>query len=258
MSLQARGLRKVFGRGASAVVALDGVDLDLASGEVRCVVGTSGSGKSTLLRCLLGLETPDEGEVCWQGTALAGMKRQQRLAFRRAVQPVMQDPASSLAPRMRVETQLAEPLRIQQFCPPERYDEHIDRALSRVGLDRALRNRLPHQLSGGQQQRVAIARALIIEPAVLLVDEPTSALDAVVAMRIAHLLRRLVDELGVALLAVTHDPTLPHHLDAVVDRMSQGRLVGRITAQHWLDDARQRWAAVRADGLPTGSADSAE
>jgi ABC-type glutathione transport system ATPase component len=232
---------------------VDGVDLDLEAGQVRCVVGSSGSGKSTLLRCLLGLELPDQGEVVWEGTALATMNRSQRLAFRRAVQPVMQDPASSLAPRMRVETQLAEPLRIQRFCAPDRYDEHIARALSMVGLDAGLRRRFPHQLSGGQQQRVAIARAVIVQPAVLLVDEPTSALDAVVAMRVAHLLRQLVDELGLALLAVTHDPTLPYHLGAEVDRMAQGRLVDRISADAWLAEARQRWRSVRnADGSEHG------
>ncbi len=246
MTLQARGLRRWFGDPAHPVRALDGVDLELKPGEVRCIVGTSGSGKSTLMRCLLGLERPDEGEVRWDDVPLLTMDRGQRLTFRRAVQPVMQDPASSLAPRMRVETQLAEPLRIQGFCPPECYDEHIDRALAKVGLDGDLRRRFPHQLSGGQQQRVAIARAVIVEPAVLLVDEPTSALDAVVAMRVAQLLRQLVDELGLALLVVTHDPTLPWHLGALIDRMEAGRLVERVSAEDWLAEARARWRSIRA------------
>ena len=246
--LQASDLTRVFGRGEAQVCAVDGVTLALEPGQVRCVVGSSGSGKSTLLRCLLGLELPDAGTVRWRGVSLSAMNRRQRLAFRQAVQPVMQDPASSLAPRMRVETQLREPLRIQRRCPAGEMDRHIDRALEEVGLDHGLRRRFPHQLSGGQQQRVAIARALIVEPAVLLVDEPTSALDAVVAMQIARLLRDLVERLGLTLLAVTHDPTLPYHLGATVDQMAAGRLVGQMSSAQWLADARDAWLALRADG----------
>ena len=243
--LSTTALAHTFGGHKDPVRALDGVDLTLAPGEVRCVVGSSGSGKSTLLRCLLGLLRPQHGRVMWGDLPLDRMTRSQRLAFRRAVQPVMQDPASSLAPRMRVQTQLREPLRIQRACPPDQEDERIDAALAQVGLDVSLRRRFPHQLSGGQQQRVAIARALIVQPQVLLVDEPTSALDAVVAMQIAHLLRDLVERLGVTLLAVTHDPTLPYHLGATVDRMAAGRLVEQVSAEQWLTQARSDWSGLR-------------
>lgn len=244
--LRTTALSHTFGGHKRPVRALDGVCLTLAPGEVRCVAGSSGSGKSTLLRCLLGLLQPDEGEVLWRDVPLHTMNRGQRLAFRQAVQPVMQDPASSLAPRMRVRTQLREPLRIQRSCSRDQEDKRVDEALEQVGLERALGRRFPHQLSGGQQQRVAIARALIVQPTVLLVDEPTSALDAVVAMQIALLLRDLVERLGLTLLAVTHDPTLPHHLGATVDQMAAGRLVGQVSAAQWLAQARAAWQGLRA------------
>ena len=245
MMLEATALRHTFGGRKRPVRALDGVSLSLQPGQVRCVAGSSGSGKSTLLRCLLGLLWPDEGEVLWQDVPLRAMNRGQRLAFRQAVQPVMQDPASSLAPRMRVETQLREPLRIQGSCSRDQEDRRIDDALDQVGLELALRRRFPHQLSGGQQQRVAIARAIIVRPTVLLVDEPTSALDAVVAMQISVLLRDLVERLGLTLLAVTHDPTLPYHLGATVDQMANGRLLEAVSAEQWLAQARAAWNELR-------------
>lgn len=246
-ALEAADLSHRFAGDPAAAPALDGVSLRLAAGESLCVVGPSGSGKSTLLACVLGLLRPQAGDVCLDGVSLGAMDPAQRRAFRRSVQPVFQDPASSLAPRMRVRQALAEPLIIQSIGDRgDRGDrrQRIERALGAVHLGTELLERFPHQLSGGQQQRVAIARALIVEPRFLVADEPTSALDTVVAMHIGRLLAELVERLGLGLIVVTHDGLLPTHLRAPVARMHAGKLVEHLDADAWLARTRALWSPM--------------
>ncbi len=242
--LEAIGLCRTFVARDRVVTALDDVSLKLEEGAVVCVAGRSGAGKSTLLRCLLGLEKPDKGAVRWRGRPLTDLDRAELKGFRRHVQPVMQDPASSLAPRMSVRQQVAEMLEIHGLAKGPALRERVAEQLRLVGLEPELAGRYPHELSGGQQQRVAIARALAGGPSVLLADEPTSALDSVTAMAIARLLRDLVDQVGVGLLAVSHDPALALHLDAPVLRMEDGRVAERLSAARWYSRAREAWREV--------------
>jgi len=242
MSLQAAGLHLTLG----ARVVLRGVDFALAPGDRVCLVGDSGSGKTSLLRCLLGLQAADRGTVTWQGRELRHLDRRERLAFRRAVQPVFQNPAASLPPRMRVATALLEPLTIHGLAHGSEARQRIEAALRRVELDVSLAERFPHQLSGGQQQRVALARALLLEPRLLLADEPTSALDPVVALAVAGLLRKLCEDLGLGLLVVTHDAALPQHLGARVVRMADGEVGEAMAAAAWAATERAAWQTVQA------------
>ncbi|SCX43383.1 peptide/nickel transport system ATP-binding protein [Klenkia marina] len=183
--------------------ALRGVDLQLAPGERLALVGSSGSGKSTLLRCLLALDTPDAGTVHCDGRPVRHGRPAGLRWFRRRVQYVPQDPASTLDPRMTVGALVAEPLRA--LAVPGDHRAAVATALQRVRLDPGLTDRRPGELSGGQAQRVALARALAPAPEVLLADEPVSGLDLAVRRQVVELLGELSADGGLALLLVSHD-----------------------------------------------------
>ncbi|TMJ23714.1 MAG: ABC transporter ATP-binding protein, partial [Alphaproteobacteria bacterium] len=171
--LSARAIVKTFaGRnwfGSDDKRAVDNVDLDVNEGETLAIVGESGSGKSTLARILLGLVKPTSGSVTYQGQPLEDFATSDWATFRKAIQPVFQDPASSLNPRMRVDTTLSHVLRRHKLATRQTLDAEIATLLASVGLDAAqFRDRYPHQLSGGQQQRIAIARAMAVRPRLIV------------------------------------------------------------------------------------------
>ena len=215
----ARDLRVVFG---GRVRAVDGVNLEVESGEIVALVGESGCGKTTLARTLLGLEKPTSGEVLFEGKPLDYRRLK---AYRRQVQLVLQDPLGALNPRHTVYDAVAEGLRIHRVPGDE--EALVADALSRAGLRPPERFflRYPHELSGGQRQRVVIAGALALEPRVLIADEPVSSLDASVRGEILGLLLRLREELGLTVLVVTHDLGLAWNIADRVAVMYLGRTV---------------------------------
>jgi ABC-type oligopeptide transport system ATPase subunit len=211
------GGRRWFGGGASATRAVDTVDLDVNEGETLAIVGESGSGKSTLARILLGLVKPTSGTVAYYGQPVEAFAAPDWTTFRKSVQPVFQDPASSLNPRMRVETTLAHVLRHHKLATRETLDAEIEGLLASVGLDAAqFRDRYPHQLSGGQQQRIAIARAMAVRPKLIIADEPLSSLDMSVQAQILDLLVSLKASRNLGLVLISHDLNV---VDAISDRV---------------------------------------
>jgi len=217
--IEVESLTVVYGTGADARAAVDGVSFRVEAGETFGLVGESGSGKSTVLRALAGLVPAARGAMRIEGSRL-GPKRSRAL-FRR-MQMVFQDPFGSLHPRQTVHSQLLEPLRIHALGPAE---ARIRSALDLVGLPSAFLWRYPHQLSGGQRQRVAIARALVLEPEILLLDEPTSALDVSVQAEILNLLADLRDARGLTFLLVSHDLGVIAHMCRRLAVMEGGRIV---------------------------------
>jgi ABC-type microcin C transport system duplicated ATPase subunit YejF len=199
-------------------VALDDVDVSLAEGDSLGIVGESGSGKSTLVRILLGLDRATAGEVRYRGRPITPGRPRSLRWFRREAQVVLQDPLSSLDPRMTIASIIREPL----VCLDVRedHDARITEVLEAVGLDPTWRTRYPHELSGGQQQRVAIARAIAPRPRLLVGDEPVSSLDVSVRVQILDLLRRLADEYELTLVLVSHDLGVVRYLcdDVIVLR----------------------------------------
>jgi peptide/nickel transport system ATP-binding protein len=220
--LELRGVTRVHHlRGGSRVTALDGCDLVLRPGETLAVVGASGAGKSTLARIATGLERPDSGTLLWDGRAAPPSAE-----LRRGVQMVFQDPASSFDPRWRIADTVAEPLHLERPRPDrEGRRARAAAALARVELGPETLDRLPHAFSGGQRQRIAIARALVLPPRVVVLDEAVSALDAVLKAQILSLLDRLVRELDLACLFVTHDMGAVRALADRVMVMEAGRVV---------------------------------
>ena len=228
--LEARGLRQSYpARGlvghGRRVVAVDGVDLEVARGASLGVVGGSGAGKSTLVRLVLALERPEAGVVRFDGHELTALPETAIRRLRRRFQPVFQDPLASLDPRMRVAAAVAEPLAANGIGTPAERRLRVARLLEQVGLDNEHGRRLPGALSGGERQRVAIARALAPEPELLILDEPLSSLDAAVQLRLTELLVGLRARLGLSLLVVAHDLGLVRALCERVMVMAAGRVV---------------------------------
>jgi len=214
-AIEVREVYRAFGR----VRAVDGVSLVVPPGGVMGIVGESGCGKSTLARIILGLLPATSGEVLVDGRRLAGLDRRARA---RLIQPVFQDPYSSLNPRRRVRDIVALPLRAQGIRDIER---PVMDMLVRVGLPGAIAYRLPAQLSGGQRQRVAIARALVLRPRIVVCDEPTSALDVSVQAQILNLLGELRREMGLTLVFISHNLAVVEHIATEVAVMYLGRIV---------------------------------
>jgi peptide/nickel transport system ATP-binding protein len=213
----------LFGE-AKHVVAVDGVSFSVPAGGVLGVVGESGCGKSTLARVILGLLPPTSGDVLVDGQRLSAMDRRARA---RLIQPVFQDPFSSLNPRRRIRDIVTLPLVAQGGIADAEIRRRVDDGLERVGLDPAMGERLPAQLSGGQRQRVAIARALVLRPRIVICDEPTSALDVSVQAQILNLLAELRRDLGLTYLFISHNLAVVEHVATEVAVMYLGRIVER-------------------------------
>ena len=205
------------------VVAVDDVSFDLAAGGSLGIVGESGlGGKSTLARVMLGLLPPSQGSVRVDGRALAGMDRRERA---RLIQPVFQDPTSSLNPRRSVEDVIALALDAAGGVRGEVRRKRVHDMMERVGLSPAVASRRPGQLSGGQRQRVAIARALVLGPRILVCDEPTSALDVSVQAQILNLLMDLRAAMDLTLVFISHNLAVVEHVADEVAVMYLGRIV---------------------------------
>jgi oligopeptide transport system ATP-binding protein len=216
----------VFRKQVGSVRALDGIDLELHQGETLGIVGESGSGKSTLARLLLALERPTAGTVEFRGEDVNAMAPAQLRRLRRRMQIILQDPYTSLNPRMTVEDIVAEPFAIHRDVVPKRQrrSQVLD-LLSRVGLGASALNRYPHEFSGGQRQRIGIARALALRPEVVICDEPVSALDVSVQAQVINLLQDLQEEFDLSYIFIAHDLSIVEHVSDRVAVMYLGRVV---------------------------------
>ncbi len=209
------------------IKAVDGVNLDLYSGEILGLVGESGCGKSTLSRTILQLIRPTSGKVEFQGTELTTLSKQNLRLQRRQIQMVFQDPHACLNPAMTVGQSIADPLSIHQLADPRAARVQVIQMLERVGLKppEEYYDRYSADLSGGQQQRVAIARALITHPKLLICDEPVSMLDASVQTQVLELMLELKREFDLTYLFITHDLWVARFFCDRIAVMNSGRIV---------------------------------
>jgi peptide/nickel transport system ATP-binding protein len=214
-----------FGGRKAVVYALDGISFDLERGETLSVVGESGCGKSTLGKTILRLLEPTDGAVMLDGVRVDNVPRSSLGDFRRRVQVVFQDPFSSLNPRQRVRDIIAEPIINFGLARGTELDDRVAALMDKVRLPRDAMHRFPHEFSGGQRQRIGIARALAPGADLIICDEAVSALDVSVKAQIVNLLSDLQDELGLALLFISHDLAIVEHLTHRVAVMYLGKIV---------------------------------
>ncbi len=236
--------------GASTVAqAVDGVNLSVSRGEILALAGESGCGKTTLARAIMGLQPAQEGQILLDGVPMGKTSRALR-RHRRRVQLIFQDPSAALDPRQTIYESVAEGLRVQKTPGVER--DLVAKALSRAGLRPPERffTKYPHEVSGGQRQRVLIAGALALEPDVLVADEPVSALDASVRGEILQLLLKLRDELGLAIIIVTHDLGLAWMVANRVAVMYLGRIVENAPAEDLLTSPHHPYTKALLSVVP--------
>ncbi|GAB2684536.1 ABC transporter ATP-binding protein [Thalassiella azotivora] len=227
-------LVRIFSAEGVEVVALQGLDLHVDSGELVAVVGASGSGKSTLLNILSGLDVPTAGRARVAGHDLLDLGRRERVAYqRRTVGFVWQQTARNLLPFLTAAENVAMPMAVTRV-PRARRRERVGELLDLLGVG-ACADRRPAELSGGQQQRVAIAVALANSPRVLLADEPTGELDTATSAEVMRAFRDVNTALGVTVLVVTHDPLVSEHVErtvAIRDGRTASEVLRRRTVDH--------------------------
>jgi oligopeptide transport system ATP-binding protein len=230
--------------------ALRPTSLQLRAGECFGLVGESGSGKTTLGNCIAGLARPTTGEVWYRGVVVNSAHGRPRLTRARGVQVIFQSPYTSLNPRRKVGSVLAEILRVHKLRPREQVWARVLELLEEVGLAPEHADVRPGRLSGGQRQRVAIARALAFEPEVVVADEVVSALDASVQAQILNLLARLRDELNLTVLFISHDLAVVRQTCDRVGVMTRGELVEVGDVDEVLARPRHPYTRALLDAVP--------
>jgi oligopeptide transport system ATP-binding protein len=207
------------------VKAVDGVTFDLHRGETLGIVGESGCGKSTLAQVLMRLEQPTSGTAQLEGEDMFALQGKKFKAMRRDMQIILQDPYTSLNPRMTVGDIIGEPFEIHpEVAPKGSRAKKVRDLMDIVGLAPEHINRYPHQFSGGQRQRIGIARALALQPKVIICDEPVSALDVSIQAQVMNLLGDLQKELGLSYIFIAHDLSVVRHLCTRVAVMYLGKI----------------------------------
>jgi peptide/nickel transport system ATP-binding protein len=255
--LELKGVSKVYQRGlinAQATVALRDVSLELKENEptIMTVAGESGSGKTTLAMLLLGFITPTTGQILYRGRNITSLAGEDRLAYRREVQAVFQDPFAVFNPFYTVDHLLTVP--IKRFKLARSRKEARDRmheALTAVGLrPEDVLGRFPHQLSGGQRQRINVARALLLRPRLLIADEPVSMVDASLRANILETLRNLQRDYGVSIIYITHDLTTAYHIAKSIIVLYRGGVMEAGDVDKVIKDPHHPYTKLLVDSIP--------
>ena len=237
-------------RGNAPVRAVQGVSFDIERGQTLGLVGESGSGKTTTGRAILQLQAATGGTVHLLGRDLTTMSGPEVRGMRRHMQFVLQNPYSSLNPRMTIARTLAEPLRVHHSVPESRVAARVAELMELVGMDPEAVRRYPHEFSGGQRQRIVIARALAVNPDFVVCDEPVSALDVRTQVQIVALLQSLQDKLGLSYLFIAHDLAIVRHVAHRVAVMFSGQVVELGDAAQVYESPGHPYTRALLDAVP--------
>jgi peptide/nickel transport system ATP-binding protein len=238
-------------------VAVDDVSLSIPRGETVAIVGESGSGKTTTARMLLKVIEPTSGSIRFEGEDVVRLKGSQLREFRQKVQPIFQDPYSSLNPMFTIERIIEEPLTFYKRGTSAQRSARVRKLLDDVALPQTMLTRYPSELSGGQRQRVAIARALALSPEVIVCDEPVSALDVLVQDQVLTLLRDLQREYGLSYLFISHDLAVVRLISDYVCVMKDGKLVEAATSEEIFTNPRDPYTRKLLASIPGNELDIA-
>ncbi|MCR4403583.1 MAG: ABC transporter ATP-binding protein [Firmicutes bacterium] len=263
--LSAAGLKKYFPMRSGVflqitgyVKALEAVDFEIGEGETVGIVGESGCGKSTLGRTVVKIYEPTAGTITYHDPngkshdISRGLHRGVRQTFRKDVQMIFQNPFDSLDPRMTIRDVIREPLETHRlFDDATEMDERVAELLSRVGLYPEYARRYPHEFSGGQRQRIAIARSIAVNPRLLICDEPTSALDVSVQSQIINLLKEIQSETNMALIFISHNLDLVHHMSDRIMVMYLGNVVESAPAAELFDAPAHPYTRALMSAVPS-------
>ncbi len=238
-------------------LAVQDVSLSIPRGQTVAIVGESGSGKTTTARMLLKVIEPTSGTIRFEGQDVTALKGAQLRDFRQRVQPIFQDPFSSLNPMFTIERLIEEPLAFYKRGSAKERTARVRRLLDDVALPQSMMSRYPAELSGGQRQRVAIARALALSPELIVCDEPVSALDVLVQDQILRLLGDLQSEYGLSYLFISHDLAVVRLISDYVCVMKDGRLVEAATSEEIFTNPRDEYTRRLLASIPGNELDIA-
>lgn len=265
--LEVQGLKKYFPISSGIILnsvrgwvkAVDGIDFQVGRGETLGVVGESGCGKTTTAKLVLAQERPTEGSIHFKGKNVADMGKADLMQYRKSVQAVFQDPYSSLSPRMRVGSIVAEPLEVHTKLSKEAVKKRVGEVMELVGLQPDDGRLFPHEFSGGQRQRIAIARALATEAELIVLDEPVSALDVSIRAHILTLLESLQRDLGVSYIFIGHDLAAVAHISDRISVMYLGKIVETADSLELCNNPKHPYTrALFAASLPSHPDDATE
>ena len=230
--LEVRNLKKYFKTPRGILHAVDDVSLQIEKGKTLGIVGESGCGKSTIGRVILRLLDPTSGQILFNGTDIARLRKSQMHKMRKEMQMIFQDPFSSLDPRKTVNHIIREPIVEYGIIKDKnQIEKRVLELMETVGLAERLINTYPHELDGGRRQRVGIARALAMEPQFIVCDEPVSALDVSIQAQILNLLKKLQREMGLTYIFITHDLSVVNYFADDIAVMYLGQMVEKAPAE---------------------------
>lgn len=250
--IEAKNITKTFtvhriGSKKLTVKAVDDVSFNVESGSITAIVGESGSGKSTLAKLIVSLIQPTSGTIFYKGQDIKEHIKTNKLAFRKEIQMVFQDPSSTLNPRLTIEDSLFDPLRLHFGYNKNQAREKMIELLDAVELDENVLNRYPHEFSGGQRQRIGIVRALSVEPSLLILDEPVSALDLSIQSQILNLLLKLKEQYSLTYIFISHDLALVRYMCDNALVIYNGKIVEAASKRQLFDNPEHEYTKLLLD-----------